>query len=66
MLQFLEDQAARHGFARAVLETGKKQTEAISLYVSAGWQPIPPFGPYVGNPVSACFAKRLAGCGFSI
>jgi len=61
MLQFLEDQAARRGFARAVLETGNKQTEAIALYESAGWHPIPPFGPYIGSPISVCFAKRLAG-----
>jgi GNAT superfamily N-acetyltransferase len=29
MLRFLEDEAARRGFARAMLETGKKQVEAI-------------------------------------
>jgi GNAT superfamily N-acetyltransferase len=61
MLRFLEDEAARRGFARAILETGKKQVEAIGLYASAGWQPMPPFGPYVDSPISTCFEKRLAG-----
>ncbi len=59
MLSFLEQEATRRGFTRAVLETGTKQTEAIALYASAGWTRIPAFGEYVGSPVSVCFEKRL-------
>lgn len=59
MLEFLESEAVRRGFTRAVLETGNNQPEAISLYRSAGWRAIPPFGLYVGNPVSTCFEKRF-------
>ncbi len=59
MLSFLEQEATRRGFARAVLETGTKQTEAIALYTSAGWTRIPAFGEYAGSPVSVCFEKRL-------
>ena len=59
MLQFLEQEAARRGFTRGVLETGTQQPEAIGLYASAGWRRIPTFGPYVGSPVSTCFEKRL-------
>jgi GNAT superfamily N-acetyltransferase len=59
MLQFLEAEATRRGYTRAVLETGTGQPEAIGLYTSAGWQPIAVFGPYVGSPISTCFEKRL-------
>lgn len=59
MLQFLEREAARRGFARAILETGTGQPEAIRLYRAQGWQPIAAFGPYVGDPLSVCFEKPL-------
>jgi GNAT superfamily N-acetyltransferase len=59
MLEFLETEARRRGYTRAVLETGDNQPEAISLYRSAGWRAIPPFGAYVGNPISTCFEKRF-------
>jgi GNAT superfamily N-acetyltransferase len=59
MLAFLEAESARRGFSRGVLETGNLQTEAIGLYRSMGWTPIPVFGPYVGSPISVCFEKRL-------
>ena len=61
MLEFLEAEAQRRGYTRAVLETGNNQPEAISLYRSAGWRAIPPFGLYVGNPISTCFEKRFVG-----
>ncbi|MGA7675632.1 MAG: GNAT family N-acetyltransferase [Rhizomicrobium sp.] len=60
MLDFLEAEAARRGFSRAILETGRKMTEALGLYRSRGWREIPVFGPYVGDPKSICFEKRLA------
>jgi len=60
MLAFLEAEAARRGYARAVLETGNLQREAIGLYRAMGWTPIPIFGPYVGSPISLCFEKWLS------
>ncbi|MGC9954458.1 MAG: GNAT family N-acetyltransferase [Rhizomicrobium sp.] len=60
MLDFLEAEAARRGFPRAILETGRQMTEALGLYRSRGWQEIPVFGPYAGDPKSICFEKRLA------
>ena len=60
MLAFLEAEAARRGYARAVLETGNLQREAIGLYRAMGWTPISIFGPYVGSPISVCFEKRLS------
>ena len=59
MLAFLEAEAARRGYARAVLETGNLQHEAIGLYRAMGWTPIPIFGPYIGSPISICFEKLL-------
>jgi GNAT superfamily N-acetyltransferase len=60
MLDFLEAEAARRGFSRAVLETGRIMTEALGLYRSAGWRETAVFGPYVGDPKSICFEKHLA------
>jgi GNAT superfamily N-acetyltransferase len=60
ILDFLEAEAARRGYSRAILETGQKMTEALGLYRSRSWREIPAFGPYVGDPKSICFEKRLA------
>jgi hypothetical protein len=35
----------------------------MALYRSAGYQPIAPFGEYIGNVVSRCFEKRMATIG---
>ncbi|GAA0548481.1 GNAT family N-acetyltransferase [Paractinoplanes ferrugineus] len=42
------------------LATGNYRPAAIALYQSSGYHQIPAYGPYVGNPVSVCFEKRLA------
>ncbi len=42
------------------LETGTYLPSAIALYRSSGYQPIAPYGEYVGNPFSVCFEKHLA------
>jgi putative acetyltransferase len=60
VLAALEDEARALGYSFVRLETGKRQTEAIGLYVSAGFQPIPRYGPFVNDPKSVCFEKRLA------
>ncbi len=48
------------GRRRAVLETGTLQPEAVALYLSAGYEPMPPFGVYSGEPDSRCFAKNIS------
>lgn len=55
----LERWAGELGFARCVLETGKKQPEAIRLYQKAGYAIIPNFGQYAGVENSVCFEKNL-------
>jgi GNAT superfamily N-acetyltransferase len=59
LLSFLEDLARKRGVARAVLETGNRQPEAIALYEASGWAQIPAFGSYAGDPRSVCFGKQL-------
>jgi len=59
MLAFLEAEAVRRGYARAVLETICEMTAALTLYRSEGWREIPVFGPYIGNLRSVCFEKPL-------
>jgi GNAT superfamily N-acetyltransferase len=61
VLGALEASAARVGRARMVLETGTKQPEAISLYTSCGYLPIPKFGVYRHMPSSVCLGRSLGG-----
>ncbi|MEU5784823.1 GNAT family N-acetyltransferase [Micromonospora lupini] len=55
----LEECAFRQGHSVVCLETGTYLPAAIGLYTSCGYEPIPVYGEYVGNPYSVCFAKRL-------
>ena len=59
MLAHLEATAADAGIEALVLETGMKQPEAIELYVSSGYEPIPGFGYYCGSDLSRCFGRRI-------
>ncbi len=59
MLAHLEASAREAGFEALVLETGERQPEAISLYTSAGYEPIPAFGYYRDSPINRCFARRI-------
>jgi WS/DGAT/MGAT family acyltransferase len=59
LLAALEDRARAQGCRRVVLETGLAQPEAIALYESAGYAPIPGFGHYRDAPLSRSFARDL-------
>jgi GNAT superfamily N-acetyltransferase len=59
MLAHLETTARAAGAEVMVLETGIRQPEAITLYESAGYTPVPGFGFYKDAPLSRCFARRL-------
>jgi GNAT superfamily N-acetyltransferase len=59
VLAELERTAAAAGRRRIVLETGTLQPEAIGLYASAGYEPIPPFGAYRDSPHSRYYARQL-------
>lgn len=60
LLEALQAHALSQGFTRLRLETGFRQLPAMRLYESFGFQRIDPFGPYVGDPSSVCFEKRIA------
>ncbi|NUU20990.1 MAG: GNAT family N-acetyltransferase [Streptomycetaceae bacterium] len=59
VLAELETRAAAAGQRRMILETGTNQPEAIALYRSSGYTPIPNFGYYKDSPLSVCLAKTL-------
>ena len=59
ILAALEDLARDFGHTKARLETGTRNPEALSLYESSGYQPIPCYGIYVHEPLSRCFEKQL-------
>ena len=59
VLGALEDEARALGYSLVRLETGKLQAAAIALYISAGFGPIPRYGPLKDDPKSVCLEKRL-------
>ena len=59
VLSELEIWAEEMGYTTCMLETGKRQPEAISLYVKNGYQPIANYGQYKGVENSVCFKKSL-------
>lgn len=59
LLLELENWAAELSFERCMLETGKRQTEALQLYKKNGYTVIPNYGQYAGMENSVCFEKKL-------
>ena len=55
----LEKWATELGYKKCVLETGKRQPEAIQLYTKKGYKTIPKYGQYVNVENSLCFEKYL-------
>lgn len=59
LLQKLEKWAVEEDFCKAVLETGRRQVEAIRLYTVAGYSLIENYGQYFGMDDSICYLKDL-------
>jgi GNAT superfamily N-acetyltransferase len=59
VLTALETWACELEYKTCVLETGKRQPEAIRLYEKAGYNRIPNYGQYAGIENSVCFEKPL-------
>jgi GNAT superfamily N-acetyltransferase len=55
----LERWATELGCEKCVLETGKRQPEAIALYTKSGYQVTPNYGQYAGVENSVCFKKEI-------
>ena len=56
----LENWASKLGYTYCILETGKRQPEAIALYKKNGYNSIPNYGQYAGIENSLCFKKRVS------
>ncbi|HVZ24459.1 MAG TPA: GNAT family N-acetyltransferase [Sediminibacterium sp.] len=59
VLKELEAWAKEQQYTRTVLETGRRQPEAIALYQKNGYVRIPNYGQYAGIENSCCFAKKI-------
>ena len=59
ILSELERWAGELSYTRCVLETGKRQPEAIELYKKNGYKVIANYGQYVGVENSVCFEKTI-------
>ncbi len=59
ILAELENWASELACEKCILETGKKQPEAIVLYKKNGYKMIENYGQYAGVENSVCFEKLL-------
>jgi putative acetyltransferase len=55
----LEDWTKELSYTKCVLETGKRQPEAIQLYEKSGYKRISNYGQYIGIENSVCFEKKI-------
>ncbi len=59
VLSELENWARELFHTKCILETGKKQPEAIGLYKKNGYKLIPNYGQYAKVENSVCFEKEI-------
>lgn len=59
LLAELEKWAKEMNYEQCVLETSKRQPDALALYSKNGYEIIPNYGQYVGIENSVCFEKTL-------
>ncbi|HET9055438.1 MAG TPA: GNAT family N-acetyltransferase [Chitinophagaceae bacterium] len=59
VLHQLENWSKELNCTRCILETGKRQPEAIALYTKNEYNIIPNYGQYTGVHNSVCFEKKL-------
>lgn len=59
ILAGLESWAKELNFSPCILETGRKQPEAIALYKKSGYQIIPNYGQYESVENSICMKKQI-------
>jgi putative acetyltransferase len=59
VLAELELWAAELSYEKCILETGKRQPEAIALYKKNGYKLIPNYGQYAEVENSVCFEKEI-------
>ena len=59
ILKTLENWASELGYTSTVLETGKRQVEAVNFYKKCGYISIAKYGQYKAMENSLCFEKKL-------
>lgn len=59
LLMELEKWAKELGKEYCLLETGKRQEDAVALYKKNGYEIVPNYGQYIGVENSVCFRKKL-------
>ena len=59
ILKELESWASELNYPECILETGKRQPEAIRLYQKAGYKMIKNYGPYENDANSVCMTKSI-------
>ncbi|SRR6266496_51472 len=59
VLHELEGWASELSYEKCILETGKRQPEAIGLYKKNGYKLIPNYGQYAEVENSLCFEKYI-------
>jgi putative acetyltransferase len=59
ILAELEKWASELSCSNCILETGKRQPDAIGLYLKNGYKSIPNYGQYAGVENSVCFEKEI-------
>ncbi len=59
ILNELEKWASELAYQKCILETGKRQPDAIWLYQKNGYKTIPNYGKYVEMENSVCFEKKI-------
>jgi putative acetyltransferase len=59
ILADLENWTTELFYKKCILETGKKNPEAISLYLKSGYKIIPNYGQYENVVNSVCFEKEV-------
>lgn len=59
ILKELEVWTKELGYKKCVLETGKRQKEAVKFYHKCKYKIIPNYGQYIGMDNSVCFEKMV-------
>jgi GNAT superfamily N-acetyltransferase len=59
VLNELEKWTSELAYQKCILETGKRQPDAIWLYQKNGYKTIPNYGKYVEMENSVCFEKEI-------
>lgn len=59
LLTWLEQHAVRAGAQRAILETGVRNTAALNLFTSAGYQPVDRYVEGRDPAINRAFARSL-------